>query len=165
MPLNESLLAELMHEAKSTRKMLEAVPDNKLTWKPHDKSMTMGELASHIAEIPDLMYIAVEKDELDFATSDYQRKKAESSKELVEIFDEALAKAVESLKNASDETLLKNWKMRAGDIVYMDMPRIQVVRGLVLNHNVHHRGQLSVYLRLNDVALPSVYGPTADAPM
>ena len=78
MPLNESLLAELMHEAKSTRKMLEAVPDNKLTWKPHDKSMTMGELASHIADIPNLMYIAVEKDELDFATSDYKRKKAES---------------------------------------------------------------------------------------
>ncbi|HMS63727.1 MAG TPA: DinB family protein [Ignavibacteria bacterium] len=165
MKLNEALLAELQFEAQSTRKMLEVIPDDKLTWKPHDKSMTLQSLASHIVEIPLWAVETIDKDELDFATSDYKTKTGNSSKELVEMFDANLAKAVESLKNTSDETLMKNWKMRAGDVIYMDMPKFQVMRGFILNHNVHHRGQLSVYLRLNNVPLPGVYGPTADEAM
>lgn len=165
MALYEPLLNELLHEAKSTRKMLELVPEDKFSWKPHEKSMTMGELASHLAEMPYYAYVTVEQDVLDFATSDYKPKTAATNAELLQIFDENLAKATQSLKNASDEKLLANWKMQAGDVVYMDMPRTQVLRGFVLNHNIHHRGQFSVYLRLNDIPLPSVYGPTADETM
>lgn len=165
MKLNEAILAEFQHEAQSTRKMLELIPDDKLTWKPHEKSMTLGYLASHIADIPNWASVTIEQDELDFATSDYKVEIPETNKALLKKFDDNFAKAVESIKNASDETLMKNWKMRSGDVIYMDMPKIQVLRGFVLNHNVHHRGQLSVYMRLNDIPLPSVYGPTADVPM
>lgn len=165
MKLNEALLAELQMEAQSTRKMLASIPDDKLTWKPHDKSMSLGLLASHMADIPNWAVVTIEQDELDFATTDYKIKEYETTAELLKSFDENLAKAVKSLENASDETMMKNWKMRAGDVIYMDMPKIQVMRGFILNHNVHHRGQLSVYLRLNDIPLPSVYGPTADEAM
>lgn len=165
MKLNEALLAELQMEAQSTRKMLASIPDDKLTWKPHDKSMSLGHLASHMADIPNWAVVTIEQDELDFATSDYKVKEYENTAELLKSFDENMAKAVKSLENASDETMMKNWKMRAGDVIYMDMPKVQVMRGFVLNHNVHHRGQLSVYLRLNDIPLPSVYGPTADEAM
>jgi len=165
MNLNEAMLGELQNEAASTRKMLELIPDDKLTWTPHEKSMTLGTLASHIAEIPTWVNATIEKDELDFATSDYKPFIPTSAKELVERFDKNMSAAVESLKNTSNETLMKNWKLRSGEDIYFDMPKIQVLRGFVLNHNVHHRGQLSVYLRLNDVPLPSVYGPTADEPM
>lgn len=165
MALYEPLLNELLFEANSTRKMLELVPEDKFSWKPHEKSMTMGQLASHLAEMPHYAYVTVEQDVLDFATSDYKPKAAATNAELLQIFDDNLAKATQSLKNASDERLLANWKMQAGEEVYMDMPRTHVLRGFVLNHNVHHRGQLSVYLRLNDIALPSVYGPTADEAM
>ena len=165
MALYEPLLNELLHEAKSTRKMLELVPEDKFSWKPHEKSMTMGRLASHIADIPNWAVFTIDQDVLDFATTEYKPKDAVTNTELVKMFDDNLAKAVEALKNASDEKLLANWKMQAGDVVYMDMPRIQVLRGFILNHNIHHRAQLSVYLRLNDIALPSVYGPTADEAM
>lgn len=165
MALYEPLLNELLHEAKSTRKMLELVPEDKFSWKPHEKSMTMGRLASHIADIPNWAVFTINQDVLDFATTEYKPKDAVTNTELVKMFDDNLAKAVEALKNASDEKLLANWKMQAGDVVYMDMPRIQVLRGFILNHNIHHRAQLSVYLRLNDIALPSVYGPTADEAM
>jgi len=165
MNLNEAMLGELQNEAASTRKMLELIPDDKLTWTPHEKSMTLGTLASHIAEIPTWVNATIEKDELDFATSDYKPFIPTSAEELVERFDKNMSAAVESLKNTSNETLMKNWKLRSGEDIYFDMPKIQVLRGFVLNHNVHHRGQLSVYLRLNDVPLPSVYGPTADEPM
>jgi len=165
MNLNEAMLGELQNEAASTRKMLELIPDDKLTWTPHEKSMTLGTLASHIAEIPTWVNATIEKDELDFATSDYKPFIPTSAKELVERFDKNMSAAVESLKNTSNETLMKNWKLRSGEDIYFDMPKIQVLRGFVLNHNVHHRGQLSVYLRLNDVPLPSVYGPTADEAM
>ena len=165
MALYEPLLNELLHEAKSTRKMLELVPEDKFSWKPHEKSMTMGRLASHIADIPNWAVFTIDQDVLDFATTEYKPKDAVTNTELVKMFDDNLAKAVEALKNASDEKLLANWKMQAGDEVYMDMPRTHVLRGFVLNHNVHHRGQFSVYLRLNDIPLPSVYGPTADEAM
>lgn len=165
MSLNESLLQELQQEAQSTRKMLERVPDDKFGWKPHEKSMTLGHLASHLADIPNWVSATVETDELDFAASEYKPVNAGSKAELLKIFDDSMAKAVECLKKASDETLSGNWKMRSGDTVYFDLPKLIVLRNFVLSHSIHHRGQLSVYLRLNDIPLPSVYGPTADEAM
>ncbi|MEO6693825.1 MAG: DinB family protein [Ignavibacteria bacterium] len=162
MPLNESFLGELQHETKLTRSMLERVPEDKLTWKPHEKSMSLGELSSHIAEIPGWASSIIEEDELDFAKTDYKPVVITSRDQLLKMFDENVTKGIESLKKAGDETLKANWKMRSGEQIFFDMPRTQVIRGFILNHGVHHRGQLSVFLRLNDVPLPSIYGPTAD---
>ncbi|MBL8006374.1 MAG: DinB family protein [Ignavibacteria bacterium] len=165
MKLYEPVLQELLSESKATRKMLEAVPEDKFSWKPHEKSMTLGHLASHLADIPNWVSATVETDELDFAASEYKPVNAGSKAELLKIFDDSMAKAVECLKKASDETLSGNWKMRSGDTVYFDLPKLIVLRNFVLSHSIHHRGQLSVYLRLNDIPLPSVYGPTADEAM
>lgn len=165
MKLYEPVLQELLSESKATRKMLEAVPEEKFSWKPHEKSMALGYLASHLADIPNWVTATVETDELDFAASDYKPVNAISKAELLKMFDDSMAKAVECLKKASDETLSGNWKMRSGDTVYFDLPKLIVLRNFVLSHSIHHRGQLSVYLRLNDIPLPSVYGPTADEAM
>lgn len=165
MKLYEPVLQELLSESKATRKMLEAVPEEKFSWKPHEKSMALGYLASHLADIPNWVTATVETDELDFAASDYKPVNAKSKAELLKMFDDSMAKAVECLKKASDETLSGNWKMRSGDTVYFDLPKLIVLRNFVLSHSIHHRGQLSVYLRLNDIPLPSVYGPTADEAM
>jgi uncharacterized damage-inducible protein DinB len=162
MPLNESFLGELQHEAKLTRTMLERVPEDKLSWKPHEKSMSMGQLSSHIAEIPGWTTTTIEDDELDFAKSDYKPVEITSREQLLKMFDDNIAKAIESLKKTNDETLMGNWKMRSGEQIFFDMPRTQVLRGFILNHGVHHRGQMSVFLRLNNIPLPQVYGPTAD---
>lgn len=162
MPLNESILAELQMEAAATRKMIERVPEKSFDWKPHDKSMTLGRLAYHICENPQWVSVTVDKDEIDFAANDYVPKEAKTTAELLKVFDDSLAEAVECLKNASDEKLMGNWTMRNGETVYFTMPKTAVLRSFVLNHIVHHRGQLSVYLRMLDVPLPQIYGPTAD---
>jgi len=162
MSLNESILGELQYETKVTRSMLERVPEDKLTWKPHEKSMSLGQLSSHIAEIPGWTVTTIEDEELDFAKSNYKPIEITSRAQLLKMFDDNVVKAVDSLKKATDETLMANWKMRSGEKIFFDMPRTQVLRGFILNHGVHHRGQLSVYLRLNNVSLPPVYGPTAD---
>lgn len=162
MPLNESILAELQMEAAGTRKMIERVPEKSFDWKPHDKSMTLGRLAYHICENPQWVSVTVDKDEIDFAANDYVPKEAKTTAELLKVFDDSLAEAVECLKNASDEKLMGNWTMRNGETVYFTMPKTAVLRSFVLNHIIHHRGQLSVYLRMLDVPLPQIYGPTAD---
>ena len=162
MSLNEPLVSELQHEAQSTRKMLERVPEDKHSGKPHEKSMALGDLASHLAELPLLIVSIIDNNELDISKDDYRIKMAANNKELLQKFDENLSKVIESLKNASDENLLGNWKLRSGEQIFFEMPRIACIRGMVLNHIVHHRGQLSVYLRLLDVPLPGIYGPTAD---
>ena len=142
--------------------MIERVPEKSFDWKPHDKSMTLGRLAYHIAENPQWVSVTVDKDEIDFAAKDYVEKEAKTTAELLKVFDESLAEAVKCLKNASDEKLMGNWTMRNGEHVYFTMPKIAVLRSFVLNHIIHHRGQLSVYLRILDVPLPQIYGPTAD---
>ncbi len=162
MPLNESLIAELQMEAASTRKMIERVPEKSFGWKPHEKSMTLGRLAYHISENPEWVSVTIDKDEIDFAAKEYVEKEAKTTAELLKVFDDSLAEAVECLKNASDEKFLGNWTMRNGEQVYFTMPKLAVLRSFVLNHIIHHRGQLSVYLRMLDVPLPQIYGPTAD---
>ena len=162
MNLNQPLLNELKHEATNTRKILESVPAEHLGWKPHPKSMTLGRLASHVAELSDWLTYTINADELDLASLDYTPTELTDTQTLFKIFDESLARGTAALQNASDETLMSNWTLRTGDHVMFTLPKIVVVRNMVLNHIVHHRGQLSVFLRLLDVPVPGMYGPSYD---
>jgi uncharacterized damage-inducible protein DinB len=162
MSLSDAFAGELQYEVASTRKCLERIPETVFDWKPHEKSMAMMALAAHIAEMFGWVKYTVDKPELDFATMDYQPFKPQTTADLVGLLDKNSAEAAEVLKQVSDETLLENWKMRNGEKIFVDMPRIAVLRGLVLKHIVHHRGQLTVYLRLNDIPVPEIYGPSAD---
>lgn len=157
-----ALVAEMEHEAGVTRSCLERIPADKFDWKPHEKSMAFGRLASHIAEMFSWTGPTLEHPELDFAKMDYKPFEPKTTEELVEFFDKNVAEAIVALKNSPDERFMENWTMRNGEQVYFTMPKIAVMRSFVLNHIVHHRGQLSVYLRLNDIAVPSIYGPSAD---
>ncbi len=162
MALNHSLSAELEQEGANTRKMLERVPAEHFDWKPHEKSFSLGRLATHVAELPSWVGYTVKADELDFGTMDYKAPTINNSSDLMQLFEENLAKAKEDLRDVSDETLMKNWTLRNKDNVYFTMPKIAVLRSMVLNHIVHHRAQLSVYLRLLNIPVPGMYGPTAD---
>jgi uncharacterized damage-inducible protein DinB len=165
MPLNQSFITELEQEAKSTRKILERVPIEKAGWKPHEKSMSIGRLATHVAELTGWVTSVLNSDEMDFAKIEYKPRIATTSAELLEIFEENYSKGMESLKNATDENLLKNWTLRNGEQIYFTLPKIAVIRSVGYNHLYHHRGQLTVFLRLNNIPLPGIYGPTADEPM
>jgi uncharacterized damage-inducible protein DinB len=153
---------ELQHEAASTRKMLERVPQDKFGWKPHEKSMSLGHLASHVAEILGWLTVTLTTDEMDFATSNYKPFTPGTTGELVEFYEQKLKEGTEALAATSNEELMKHWKLRSGEHLIFDLPRIAVVRSFVFSHLIHHRGQLSVYLRLLDVPIPGMYGPSAD---
>ena len=157
-----SLIAEMEHEAGITRTILERIPAEKFDWKPHEKSMAFGQLASHIAEMFGWTPPTMEKAELDFAQMDYKPFEPKTTDDLLEFFDKYVAEAIVTLKNSSDDRFMENWTMRNGEKVYFTMPKIAVMRSFVISHIIHHRGQLSVYLRLNDIAVPSIYGPSAD---
>ena len=162
MSMSQSLLAEFNSEAPRTRKMLEVIPEEHFGWKPHEKSMTFSKLAGHIAEIPGWAKNMVGQDELNFASGDFKPLLPETLSEVLAGHDASVAAFQAALDGASDETLLQPWKLSNGDQTIFEMPCIAALRGFVLNHVVHHRGQLSVFLRLQDIALPQVYGPTAD---
>jgi len=160
--LSSSFLGEFEHEMANTRKTLERVPTDKLAWQPHAKSMTLGRLASHISEMPVWAVRNIQMPEYDFATGGLLRTDLPSTQEIVEAFDKNVAAARDAISGASDEVLRENWTLRRGDRVVFAMPRLAVLRSMVLNHTIHHRGQLTVYLRLQDVPLPGLYGPSAD---
>lgn len=161
MNITEMLLAELQQEAATTRKMLERVPQAAFSWKPHEKSMGLGQLAAHVANLFGTWLISsLSRDEYDL--NDSQPSKEENVEAILEAFDRHVASAVELLKTTSDEGLLTMWRLKRGGQVLFELPRWAVVRSMVFNHIIHHRGQLSVYLRLQNVPLPPVYGPTAD---
>ncbi|MBV9925355.1 MAG: DinB family protein [Acidobacteria bacterium] len=162
MSLCQSLAAELQQEAKTTRRILERVPEGSFDWKPHEKSMSLGRLAGHVAELPSLIAPALTQDELDFATGQYQPFAPSSTAELLERFDQTVGQALELLGGQTDESMGQEWRLGSGEQTFFKGPRAAAVRVLALNHVVHHRGQLSVYLRLLDVAVPSIYGPSAD---
>ena len=161
MAIKDALLPEFDHEMATTRKVIERVPAEEFDYKPHGKSMTMGRLASHIAEMPTWATTGIAMDSIDLAGG-YQPFEPKSTAELLEVFDKNVAGARNAIAGVSDETLMKSWSLKRGDVTLMTMPKIAVVRSFVLNHVIHHRGQLSVYLRLNDIAVPSIYGPSAD---
>ena len=162
MSMCEALAAELQQEAKTTRRLLERVPETSFGWKPHEKSMTLGQLAGHVAQLPTLIVPALTEEELDFAVAGWKPFSPQSTAELVEQFDANISAAAEALKCQPDENMGQTWQLKSGGHVIFEMPRALVVRFVGLNHVVHHRGQLSVYLRLLDVPVPSIYGPTAD---
>jgi uncharacterized damage-inducible protein DinB len=162
--LTQSLLQELEFEIPATRKTLERVPE-KFDWAPHGKSMNLGRLAQHLAEIPDWAVKAITLDELDLAppgAAPYKPPVLTSTAQILAEYDKNIAAAKAALAGTTDEHLMKPWSLKMGGKTLMTLPRVAVVRNFVLNHNVHHRAQMGVYLRLNDVPVPSVYGPSAD---
>lgn len=162
MSMMHGVLMELKHEGGLTRKVLERVPGDKFGYQPHEKSMTMGQLASHIVGTYDWADAMV-PDEFVLDVSTYQHFAASSAEELVTAYDEKLAKAMAALKDVDDTAAMGSWRMvdPAGNVM-LEMPRIAVAKMMLINHVIHHRGQLEVYLRINDVPLPSLYGPSAD---
>lgn len=162
MSLGQILSAELDHEAASIRKMLERLPNEKFSWKPHEKSMTLERLAGHIVEMVGWTRQTLTQDELDFSKFDYKPKEYKNASEMVADLDKNVSEAVEILTNTTDETMAESWTMRNGEQIFFEMPKAAVMRAFVMNHIVHHRGQLSVYLRLLDIPVPSIYGPSAD---
>lgn len=159
--LGLSLAREMEQEAIATRKMLSRIPADKFDWKPHEKSMTITRLASHIAELPGWVEMTVHTDELDFAKGDYQPELYSNTTELLAFFERKLAGGIKALEHITDETLAKPWTLRKGDHMISVRPKSDVMR-MALCQIVHHRAQLGVYLRLLDVPLPGSYGPTAD---
>lgn len=167
MTIIESFLAELEHEAATTRRLLERVPEQKMDWRPHEKSMTLSRLSGHIAEIPDWSRSVLADDVFDVERADekgYVAQQPTTRAELLEIFDRSVANFRAAAEGVDDARMGKRWKMVKGDHTVLDMPRTVAVRSFILNHMIHHRGQLAVFLRLLDVPLPQIYGPTADDP-
>ena len=165
MPLSSALLPEFDQEMAGTRKTLERVPDEKFAWKPHAKSWAMGGLAAHLANIPTWANLALEKDSLDLAPGGAplpQASQPASRAALLEVFDKNVAAARAAIAAADDNHLMKPWTLLRNGQKLLALPRAAVLRSFVMNHMIHHRAQLGVYLRLNDVPVPSIYGPSAD---
>jgi uncharacterized damage-inducible protein DinB len=158
--ITKTVLAEFDHEMGSTRRLLERVPDGRYDWAPHDKSMKLGRLASHIADVPSWLPAVAGRSELDFKT--HTQTRAVTTAELVAAFDRNLETGRTALAAVPDDTWSEPFTLRAGDHVVFTLPRKVAIRSFVLNHLIHHRGQLSVYLRLLDVPVPGMYGPSAD---
>jgi uncharacterized damage-inducible protein DinB len=159
----ELLMAELEREAVGTRRMLERVPEGKNDWKPHEKSMPLGYLAALVATMPGWVAAMIDQDQLDVtAAGEHQTRSVSTTRELLERFDKALDQARTALAGTTDEHLMTSWRMLANGHVVSEQLRYVAIRDGALNHLAHHRGQLTVYLRLNDVPIPSLYGPTAD---
>jgi len=165
MSLSQTMLPEFDQEMANTRKTLERVPDDKLGWKPHEKSTSLGGLATHLANIPSWTKNTFEQDELDIAppgAPPFRLEEAKSRTELLKAFDKNAADARAALVGASDESWMQSWSLLHGGNKIFTMPRTAVMRGFVMNHLIHHRAQLGVYLRLLDVPVPAIYGPSAD---
>ncbi len=162
MTMSQTLLPEFDNEMRLTRKALERVPDDKFDWKPHAKSMTMGSLAGHVAELPGFAAAIVGTESLNFDKGDYKPAVVKNRAEVLELFDRQVAAAREAIAGATDDHLRQPWHMIYQEKKVFDAPRAVALRGMTMNHLVHHRGQLTVYLRLNDVPVPGIYGPSAD---
>lgn len=159
--LARPLLGELEREAAATRSMLERIPRERLSWQPHEKSMSVARLASHLADILGYASGVLGASEIDLDTVP-RPATAETVAEVLERFDRNVAAAGAALRDCADSHLLEKWRLASGGRLLFEAPRIAALRGFVLSHAIHHRGQLSVYLRLLEVPLPQVYGPTAD---
>jgi uncharacterized damage-inducible protein DinB len=165
MQINQALLPEFDMEMAKTRKTLERVPEDNFGWKPHEKSMTMGRLTGHIAEIPMWGTLTINESNFDVAPIGAPPPRAfiaASRQEALDTFDKNVASARTAIEGASNERLMEPWSLLHGGAPMFTMPRIAVLRGFVMNHMIHHRAQLGVYLRLNDIPVPSIYGPSAD---
>jgi uncharacterized damage-inducible protein DinB len=161
MTFRESFIQELEAESKTTRKMLERVPAEKFAWKPHPKSMSLQQLATHIAEIPEWIELVLNTKELDFATAPYNPASINSNDELIGHFEKAYAKGKAALEKAQDQQLEENWTMRTGEQIHFTATKREMIRTCFCQV-VHHRAQLGVDLRLLDIPIPGSYGPSAD---
>ena len=165
MALSAALLPEFDQEMANTRKTLERVPDSKFSWKPHEKSGAMGWLAGHVASIPGWLAFTIKQDSLDLAPGGVQMQPPpppRNNKELLAEFDKNVKEGRAVLAAASDAELMKPWSLLNNGKMTMTLPKHAVVRGFVMNHLIHHRAQLGVYLRLNNIPVPAIYGPSAD---
>jgi len=164
MTLSAALIRDLEVEAKHTRAVLSAVPEDRLDWKPHPSSMSLAALAGHLAETPSWIGSMLE-DEMDFAAmGDYRPFVPATRGELLDRLETDLGKGLEGLRGKTDAQLEATWTMRAGPKVLMQSPKHEAIRSIAIHHWIHHRGQLTVYLRLLGVPVPPTYGPTADHP-
>ncbi len=164
----EALIQELDQEAATTRRYLERVPEGKDDYRPHAKSMTLARLAGHLAEMPNWGTMTITRDELDMHPPGGEPMKgfsSGSSKDLLEFFDRGVADMRAALEAASEGDLGRPWTLKGGDQIYFTLPKAAVLRSFVYSHLIHHRAQLGVYLRLNEIPVPSAYGPTADENM
>jgi uncharacterized damage-inducible protein DinB len=164
MTISSSLLPEFDHEMATTRRILERVPEAEFSWKPHEKSMTLGQLAGHVANLPFWCSTTLQTTDLDLDSLGDRIALAPpvSREALLRDFDERVTTARAAMAQATDAEMLAVWTLKKGGHEIFSMPRVSAVRSFVMNHLIHHRGQLSVYLRLKDVPLPPIYGPTAD---
>jgi uncharacterized damage-inducible protein DinB len=161
MPFSQSLLPEFDQEMQNTRKILECVPDDKLDYQPHPKSMTVARVATHVAELPSWTTFTLDQEVLEMDSS-YKPVIAGSRAELLQIFDKGVTEARARIAAAMDEDWQKIWTFKWNGQTVMSMPRAAVMRSVIMNHLIHHRAQLGVFLRLVDVAIPGMYGPSAD---
>lgn len=161
MPLTDALLPEYDHEVATTRTLLERVPDDKFAWKPHDRSMSLGQLASHLATMLNWGTMTLNQTEYNLS-GEYTPPELTTRAEILAAFDKEAVTARAALAGKSDAELMAPWSLKREGTALFTMPKAAVLRSFVLNHMIHHRGQLSVYLRLNDVPVPAIYGPSAD---
>src|SRR5436309_13472599 len=165
MTIGQSLLSEFDQEMQNTRKVLERCPEEKWNWKPHDKSGTLGWLAGHVATMVDWLPTTIRTAELDYAPvggPSFTPPKIDNRQQLLAEFDKNVSAARAALAGVSDAEMMKNWRLLAGGREIFSLPRAACIRGMVLNHHIHHRAQLTVYLRLLNVAVPGLYGPSGD---
>ena len=165
MSIGQSLLPEFDHEMANTRKALERIPGDKLEWKIHDKSNTMGWVGMHLSDIPGWAAVTLAQDSLDIAppgAEPIRTSRPESVQAILANFDKNVVAGRAAIAAAKDEEFFKPWTLLSGGAAVFTMPRIAVLRSFVLNHNIHHRAHLCVYLRVNNVAVPALYGPSAD---
>jgi uncharacterized damage-inducible protein DinB len=164
MSIAQALLAEFDQEMASTRTTLARLPEDKLEWKPDPRSMSMGRLAAHVAEMPSWAALTMSTDELDFAAGGYTPAVAQSREHVLQILEDSVKAARAAIAAGTDADYMKPWTLRSGDQIFLTLPKIAVIRGMVMNHTIHHRGQLTVYYRMNGVPVPALYGPSADDP-
>jgi uncharacterized damage-inducible protein DinB len=161
MPIAQAILPEFDQEMGNTRKTLERVPDNKWDYKPHTKSGTMGWYAGHLANLASWPIFTIGHDELDLSQP-FDMPSTKNRQEVLAVFDKNVAEARKAIAGASDQELMKTWTLKKGGQTLMALPKVAVLRAFVMNHIIHHRGQLTVYLRLNDIPVPALYGPSGD---
>ena len=164
MAIKDSLLPEFDHEMATTRRVLERVPEGEFEWRPHDKSMTLRQLAGHIANMPAWCGITLEVDvlDLDALGGDARLQQAQSRDGMLKHFDERRENARALLAAQTDPAMMARWTLKKGGHEIFTLPRVTAIRSFVMNHMIHHRGQLTVYLRLKNVPVPPIYGPSAD---
>ena len=160
--ITDPMLNEFRQEVATTKRVLERVPEQKLSWKPHAKSMTLGQLALHIASVPGSVARILQQDSFDVSQGNFVPPQPKSMQEVLTAFEQSVCDAEQCLQSMTDDRARGNWRLLRGERELMSLPRVGFARSIMMNHWYHHRGQLSVYLRLLDVPLPVIYGPSAD---